>query len=927
MKEKIQKGLAAILMFVLVISCFAAVLQITIANPTPVPGNPGWDNKYQAAKTVPPSLGPASDIPNNPRNNASGDKISSNAHSADFPGLYFYWDDKQKDNGTLLVNPEVFNLFKGGEFTLTAKNSNNYWGYTISPATGTLIDGVYAFGILKQIKYNEIGNNGKVSAKTEDLKNINMVFIDGEYKDAYVVISKLWKDEDGKPFANAVNPELNALLKFNNGAYKLGTNTISITTWAEATKGKSVTITEAAIAGFKADQQSITVKVKADETAYAKFVNQKQYANIVIEKIWLDNNGVQITDVTILAKLEAKFTINGEPAVLGDNKVKEGTYIVSEASCTKGYSLIGDKDREITVEAGKSKTVTFINYDPTTYKVTLMKTVDGTTFEAKFPEGYTMTNFIDDVTFTLNEAYDLNSPVPESLRLGNVEGEVVDGFIIFDVKAIESMQRTRGSVEGWYFIKETYKLGSIAEEIFEEADSLYVYFDGRNIFSNVDTFDYDAYYTIVNGWGSGYVLGYGKDSKLINNNGDIFPIGVINTNTNKPYVSFCANVGSVSFYEGYGNYMVALKDALPAGKYGDFVKAYNYIEDTYGDLDDYRAVTQIVTWYLLGAIDVESTAFDNIDWALVETGYGVVKGIPDPKATVLDVIDNYATHIGEGKIVDVVFMVGKDNADFHTAQPQLVPVYKGTHVFNNKLKETFDVEFTKTKYGGKLPVAEGEFEFELFKFNAETNKYDLFGSYSTDAKGVVATKLAPGNYVFKEALTTYAIPTINEYKLVWKAIYPKGADGLYFELKADGTVIWAGDESITGGTVDNIFFDKNYIQWIVGSSDSYTGMGEVGDVFDDGFIFYPSGKDATESYPSFTYTEPTCMQGGVMWFFYGDNQPLMSIGFADPLGHDYALNAIGDGLCCTRGDFDRGYWELDAKLLAIYHSLGGLGGL
>jgi len=124
MKNTIQKGLAAIVMFVLVVSCFAAVLQTTNANPTPVAGNPSpkmdWDPAYvNRALTIEP-------YPYD-RGNAAGDKIPSNAHSADYPGIYFYWNDKQREDGVLLVDPFVFTLFKDETFTVTAKTSNCYW--------------------------------------------------------------------------------------------------------------------------------------------------------------------------------------------------------------------------------------------------------------------------------------------------------------------------------------------------------------------------------------------------------------------------------------------------------------------------------------------------------------------------------------------------------------------------------------------------------------------------------------------------------------------------------------------------------------------------------------------------------------------------------------------------------------------------------
>jgi len=95
------------------------------------------------------------------RKNASGTKITSNAHSADFPGIYFIWDSKQKDNGYLKVAASVFDQYVG--FTLTSKESNTYWDFNIilQPSQQMTADNCYVFYIPK------VYNN----------KNINMVFV------------------------------------------------------------------------------------------------------------------------------------------------------------------------------------------------------------------------------------------------------------------------------------------------------------------------------------------------------------------------------------------------------------------------------------------------------------------------------------------------------------------------------------------------------------------------------------------------------------------------------------------------------------------------------------------------------------------------------------------------------------------------------
>jgi len=100
-------------------------------------------------------------VQNNTRKNASGAKITSNAHSADFPGIYFIWDSKQKDNGYLKVDAEVFDKYDG--FVLTSKESSTYWDFaiTVQPGQALTGDNCYVFFI----------------PRAQNNKNINMVFI------------------------------------------------------------------------------------------------------------------------------------------------------------------------------------------------------------------------------------------------------------------------------------------------------------------------------------------------------------------------------------------------------------------------------------------------------------------------------------------------------------------------------------------------------------------------------------------------------------------------------------------------------------------------------------------------------------------------------------------------------------------------------
>jgi hypothetical protein len=339
------------LVLVLVAGIFAALPLTTNAAPIPVPGNPDWDAKYADANVVSPIK--------SPRDNASGDKIPSNAHSADYPGLYFYWNDKQQGNGVLLVNPEVFDLFVDGQFILTAKNSNNYWGYVITPDEEHLIDGVYAYGVEKQFQViNE--KNGK--NEKEDLKNINMVFIDGNYKDATLIIEKVWLDEEGLEMAKPVDREATF-----NTPYVLGENSIGITDYVSAVKGKQITVTENDILGFEAKVKTIRVSLKADGSETITFENQKQYAIIEIVKIWQDKAGREIGQPN---DRTAKFNIGTihKDVIANEYQVKEGTYEITENDMDGFtlFSVVGlDENGKVTVVAGETVTVTFTNEQTT----------------------------------------------------------------------------------------------------------------------------------------------------------------------------------------------------------------------------------------------------------------------------------------------------------------------------------------------------------------------------------------------------------------------------------------------------------------------------------------------------------------------------------------------------------------------------------
>jgi len=258
-------------------------------------------------------------------------------------------------------------------------------------------------------------------------------------------------------------------------------------------------------------------------------------------------------------------------------------------------------------------------------------------------------------------------------------------------------------------------------------------------------FDYDGHYTIVNGYGQGYTLGYPG----LNNTGDIFPIALRNTVTGEVFPSFCANGGSTHFAgeSGLGctGYLVASKHdwakPLPSGaQYENFVAAYRYIQANYckpGEtLDDYRAITQGITWVLLGAIDVYSPEFAAIeDWKL-------------DKAAVIDVVKNYATSdfADDSPIVDVVFLVcEKHEHEFASCQPQLLPIYEdGTG------SKDGEFNFIKYKYNVNTPAGLDEFTFKLYRA-VEDGDAELVDTAKTEATGEVSfTFKQPGSYYIME---------------------------------------------------------------------------------------------------------------------------------------------------------------------------------
>ncbi|MCL1982405.1 MAG: hypothetical protein FWG53_04840, partial [Clostridiales bacterium] len=376
-------------------------------TPAPKPGvsvsgaNMTWNKADEAAaKAFTQSASKDTAVPltalipvNSKKTDASGDKIPSNAHSGDYPGIYFYWNDKQKDDGILKVDPALFDLFKDGKFYITAKNSNAYWDYWISPddpKAAVTSEGYLLYQIPRYFMYSD--KNNKITK--DELKNINMIFIGGDYKDAFLIIEKDWFDEDGNLVVDkTLIGELNKKLSFdsNAGKLKLGLNTIKITDFSSAYFGKKLTVSEGAIAGYKTKLNPITLTVKYNDVPVKSitFENQKLWAFIKISKAWDLLPGSTAPG--------AKFNIYDmndnllyEGVGPGTYQVKEGTYKVAEIAIS-GFTA--DKESAtITVDAGKTGTVSFKNKEDRA-TITPIKMWVGDELpagvEAKLTNGYT----------------------------------------------------------------------------------------------------------------------------------------------------------------------------------------------------------------------------------------------------------------------------------------------------------------------------------------------------------------------------------------------------------------------------------------------------------------------------------------------------------------------------------------------------------
>ncbi|MCL1849314.1 MAG: hypothetical protein FWF83_06565, partial [Clostridiales bacterium] len=233
------------------------------------------------------------------------------------------------------------------------------------------------------------------------------------------------------------------------------------------------------------------------------------------------------------------------------------------------------------------------------------------------------------------------------------------------------------------------------------------------------------------------------------------------------------------------------------------------------------------------------------------------------------------------------------------------------------------------------------FSFELFKKNDASGLYDiLIRTYTNDASSdakvgkVEATDLDPGEYMFKEVISADlnfdGMAEDVSYRPVWKAVYPKDEDGLYFEITAAGKTIWPqGAELDADGnpTVDNEILCKHNVLWAPDDFDPYSNFFREG-----GFEVVELGVGLGKLIYFNEYchgrlvivetVEPSCERAGVIWLGCSDNCGIgTGIEFGEILEHDFRPVAIapgyGDGMVwygCANGcggsyvNFDKEAW-------------------
>ena len=394
------------------------------------------------------------------------------------------------------------------------------------------------------------------------------------------------------------------------------------------------------------------------------------------------------------------------------------------------------------------------------------------------------------------------------------------GIIEFDWKLDQSLN-------GWYAVVETYAPLSLAEEIFDSADPLFIFLQD-DVVTRTNGFNYNDIW-----------VGLQQDGVVLSVEFDVaegyegwpefdpgyqyFPVNpwfgnfaVVSEETGEVIASYCAY-----WYSGMlGLELTDFSDVRFVGAEGaaikaNIVSAFNYINTMWGSLDTWptpgettpqsatKMIAQVVLWALLedGVIDPK----------VISPGFEFINDYVD------DVLTNHKTSGTIGTLVDVVFLAREgyvfDNGEFIRAyQPQMIIVEL---TFDNKLKGGVDgsVSFMKTVYGE--PAGADDFVFELFK--KVDGEWESQGTYPTNLAGVVEVdELTPGEYKFVEVYSFFWDEPFegNEgaYNLIWRAIYPKGADALYFIITSEGKTEWR-DADVEIPIIDNVAACKHAMFW------------------------------------------------------------------------------------------------------------------
>jgi hypothetical protein len=351
------------------------------------------------------------------------------------------------------------------------------------------------------------------------------------------------------------------------------------------------------------------------------------------------------------------------------------------------------------------------NATATPEDIVLLKTVDGTPIRDWIAANHAASQdaILAGISFDIHalgndKVTRLNAP-----QNGELDA---DSYIAFTFAQLELTRGGPGYLtRGWYVIEETLDGASAAviEQPAEGKNSVTFWYDGYRMIGPVIGFNYDDLYTI----GYSFEPVSGRDQISINypqvngkpnGGGEIFSIWVNDDHGNR-YDSFCAHCGSKSFAgDSYNElnrvdpcegYMVAsqnMPDEQNALGFDVFISVYNYINDEFGNLNDNRLYTQVLTWALLGDIELSTEKLEQTNLSGAQI------------ADILDIWNNGQTYMStseEGRIIDLVYMTckkhGTSEEGLLNCQPQLVPIYGNRgdkpNEFANKALPPQDPEF------------------------------------------------------------------------------------------------------------------------------------------------------------------------------------------------------------------------------------------